>query len=78
MAYKKDPRFLNQVQYCEQQAVPLMVVVGEEEMKNGGVKVRSVKTKEEVNQYSCVGYTQPICSFFSCRCLSSWMSLWPS
>ena len=48
--YKKDPKFLTQVQYCEQQAVPLMVVVGEEEMKNGGVKLRDVKTQKEVRK----------------------------
>ena len=45
-----DPKFLTQVQYCEQQAVPLMVVVGEEEMKNGGVKLRDVKTQKEVRK----------------------------
>ena len=50
MMYKKDPKFLTQVQYCEQQAVPLMVVVGEEEMKNGGVKLRDVKTQKEVRK----------------------------
>ena len=50
MMYKKDPKFLTQVQYCEQQAVPLMVVVGDEEMKNGGVKVRDVKTQKEVSK----------------------------
>ena len=57
MMYKKDPKFLTQVQYCEQQAVPLMVVVGEEETKNGGVKVRDVKTQKEVNKRVCDYHT---------------------
>ena len=48
MMLKKDPKFLTQVQYCEQQAIPLMIVVGDGEMKNGGVKVRDVKTHKEV------------------------------
>ena len=78
MVYKKNPKFLTQVQYCEQQAVPLMVVIGEEEMKNGGVKVRNVKTQEEVK--GCMKVcTQPIgfglCDNSLCSCLSSWTTL---
>ena len=48
MVYKQNPKFLTQVQYCESQNVPLMIVVGEEEKKNDGIKIRDVKTQKEV------------------------------
>ena len=48
MFYKKDPLFLNQVQYCEENLVPYMVVVGTEENDKGGVKIRNVVIKQEV------------------------------
>ena len=48
MPYKNNPKFLNQIQYCEKEGVPLMVVVGEDEKKNGGVKIRNVQIQEEV------------------------------
>lgn len=51
--YKKDPLFLNQVQYCEENLVPYMIIVGSEEMDKGGVKLRNVATREEVCPYVC-------------------------
>ena len=48
MAYKTNPKFLNQIQYCEKEAIPLMVVTGEEEKAKNGVKVRDVTSQEEV------------------------------
>jgi histidyl-tRNA synthetase len=48
MAYKKDPKFLNQMQYCEENKVPLVVIVGGEEKEKGGVKIRDTITKAEV------------------------------
>lgn len=68
MMYKKDPKFLTQVQYCEQQAVPLMVVVGDEEMKNGGVKVRDVKTQKEVQKDVIQFCILMSCAFFTGLC----------
>jgi histidyl-tRNA synthetase len=47
MAYKKDPKFLNQMQYCEENKVPLVVIVGGEEKEKGGVKIRDTITKAE-------------------------------
>ena len=46
--YKKDPLFLNQVQYCEENLIPYMIIVGSEEKDKGGVKIRNVESKQEV------------------------------
>ena len=48
MSYKKNPKFLNQIQYCERERVPFMVVVGAEERERGGVKIRDVVQQTEV------------------------------
>ena len=50
MLYKKNPKLLNQFQYCEREAVPLLVIVGEEEKARGGVKIRDTRTRQEVSQ----------------------------
>ncbi len=47
--YKKNPKLLNQIQYCEREDVPLMVIVGEREKGNGGVTLREVPTRKEVH-----------------------------
>merc|ERR1712037_677041 len=47
-SYKKNPKMLTQLQYCEEQGIPLAVVLGESEIAKGVVKVRSVSTREEV------------------------------
>ena len=47
--YRKNPKFLNQSQYCEKEGIPFMVLVGEEEKANGGVKIRDVETRKEVS-----------------------------
>lgn len=48
MVYKKNPKLLNQLQYCEREQVPLIVIVGEDEKVRGGVKVRDTVTRSEV------------------------------
>ncbi|XP_019854638.1 PREDICTED: histidine--tRNA ligase, cytoplasmic-like [Amphimedon queenslandica] len=48
MSYKVNPKFLNQVQYCEKELVPLMVIIGDQELAQGVVKLRDVQTQEEV------------------------------
>ncbi len=48
MLYKKNPKLLNQFQYCEKEEVPVIVIVGEDEKARGGVKVREVVTRNEV------------------------------
>ncbi|XP_029816130.1 histidine--tRNA ligase, cytoplasmic [Manacus vitellinus] len=49
MLYKKNPKLLNQLQYCEDTGIPLVAIVGEQELKDGVIKLRIVATREEVN-----------------------------
>ncbi|NXD54463.1 SYHC protein, partial [Corvus moneduloides] len=49
MLYKKNPKLLNQLQYCEDTGIPLVAIVGEQELKDGVVKLRIVATREEIN-----------------------------
>lgn len=48
MLYKRNPKMLNQFQYCEREKVPYLVIVGEDERVSGGVKIRNAVTREEV------------------------------
>lgn len=47
-SYKKNAKVLNQLQYCEENTIPLAVVIGESEIASGIVKVRDIQTREEV------------------------------
>nr|XP_028594059.1 histidine--tRNA ligase, cytoplasmic [Podarcis muralis] len=47
--YKKNPKLLNQLQYCEETGIPLVAILGEQELNDGVVKLRDVATREEVN-----------------------------
>ncbi|CAO2593768.1 Histidine--tRNA ligase, cytoplasmic, partial [Lemmus lemmus] len=49
LLYKKNPKLLNQLQYCEEAGIPLVAIVGEQELKDGVVKLRSVASREEVD-----------------------------
>ena len=46
--YKKNPKMLSQLQYCEENGIPLAVIIGESELANGVVKLRVIATREEV------------------------------
>ena len=48
LLYKTNPKLLNQFQYCEREAVPFLVIVGEQERANGGVKIRDGESRVEV------------------------------
>ncbi|NXR47865.1 SYHC protein, partial [Hippolais icterina] len=48
MLYRKDPKLLKQLQYCEDTGIPLAAIVGEQELADGVVKLRDVATREEV------------------------------
>ncbi|NWS77618.1 SYHC protein, partial [Crotophaga sulcirostris] len=48
MLYKKNPKLLKQLQYCEDTGIPLAAIVGEQELADGVVKLRDVATREEV------------------------------
>ena len=47
-SYKKNPKMLNQLQYCEEQTIPYALVIGESELQQGVVKLRTIATREEV------------------------------
>lgn len=47
MSYKKNPKPLDQFQYCESNAIPLAVIIGQSELENNVVKLRNVATREE-------------------------------
>lgn len=47
MALKANPKMLDQMQYCEEHNIPLAVIVGERELEEGILKVRSVPTRVE-------------------------------
>ncbi|XP_029439412.1 histidine--tRNA ligase, cytoplasmic-like isoform X2 [Rhinatrema bivittatum] len=49
MLYKKNPKLLNQLQYCEETGIPLVAIIGEQELKDGVVKLRVVSTREELD-----------------------------
>ncbi|XP_077680661.1 histidine--tRNA ligase, cytoplasmic-like isoform X6 [Eretmochelys imbricata] len=55
MLYKKNPKLLNQLQYCEDMGIPLAAIVGEQELKNGIVKLRVVASREEVRMSFDIG-----------------------
>ena len=40
---------LNQLQYCEENAIPYAIVIGESELQQGIVKLRTIATREEVD-----------------------------
>ena len=46
-SYKKNPKMLNQLQYCEENGIPFAVVIGESELEKGVVKLRCISTREE-------------------------------
>uniref|UniRef100_A0A671VG68 histidine--tRNA ligase n=1 Tax=Sparus aurata TaxID=8175 RepID=A0A671VG68_SPAAU len=47
--YKKNPKLLSQLQHCEESGIPLVAILGEQELKDGVVKLRVVATREEVH-----------------------------
>ncbi|KAK8738849.1 hypothetical protein OTU49_003703 [Cherax quadricarinatus] len=47
-SYKNNPKILNQLQYSEDNAIPLVVLIGESEVQEGIVKLRDTATRAEV------------------------------
>ncbi|KAL0974239.1 hypothetical protein UPYG_G00217550 [Umbra pygmaea] len=47
--YKKNPKLLSQLQHCEDSGIPLVAILGEQELKDGVVKLRAVHSREEVD-----------------------------
>ncbi|KAM7141104.1 histidine--tRNA ligase, mitochondrial isoform 2-T2 [Molossus nigricans] len=48
LLYKNNPKLLTQLHYCENMGIPLVVIIGEQELKEGVIKLRSVASREEV------------------------------
>ncbi|XP_008689722.1 histidine--tRNA ligase, mitochondrial [Ursus maritimus] len=48
LLYKNNPKLLTQLHYCEHTGIPLAVIIGEQELKEGVIKLRSVASREEV------------------------------
>lgn len=46
-SYKKNPKLLQQLQYCEDNGIPWVVIVGEVEIEKSVVKLREVSTRKE-------------------------------
>jgi len=48
MSYKANPKLLAQLQTCEEQGIPWVIVIGQSELEKGVVKLRNVTSREEV------------------------------
>uniref|UniRef100_A0A671FJL0 histidine--tRNA ligase n=1 Tax=Rhinolophus ferrumequinum TaxID=59479 RepID=A0A671FJL0_RHIFE len=48
LLYKNNPKLLTQLHYCENTGIPLVVIIGEQELKEGVIKLRLVASREEV------------------------------
>jgi len=46
-SYKKNPKFLNQMNYCEENKVKIAVLIGESELENNIVKLKNISTRTE-------------------------------
>lgn len=46
-SYKKNPKALDQFQYCETNGIPLAIIIGESEIEKNFVKMRNIATREE-------------------------------
>lgn len=49
LLYKNNPKLLTQLHYCENTGIPLVVIIGEQELKEGVIKLRLVASREEVS-----------------------------
>ncbi|XP_065183390.1 histidine--tRNA ligase-like [Sycon ciliatum] len=48
LAYRKNPRMLDQMQYCEAEGIPLALIIGSRELENDEVSLRVVDTREQI------------------------------
>lgn len=48
LSYKPNPKLLQQLQYCEEANIPWVIVVGQDEVSRGVVKIRNVKDRKEL------------------------------
>ncbi|XP_033112058.1 histidine--tRNA ligase, cytoplasmic-like isoform X2 [Anneissia japonica] len=64
MSYKKNPKMLNQLQHAEDSGIPYVAIIGEQELKDGIVKIRNTLTREEkhIPRGSIVDEVRSICA----------------
>lgn len=46
-SYKKNPKILHQIQYCEKNGIPIAIIIGDLELQKNVVKLRIISTREE-------------------------------
>jgi histidyl-tRNA synthetase len=46
-SYKLNPKLLAQLQHCEENHIPLAIVLGDSELQRGVVKLREITTRKE-------------------------------
>ncbi|KRZ97544.1 Histidine--tRNA ligase, cytoplasmic, partial [Trichinella sp. T8] len=78
MSYKANPKLLQQLQYCEENGIPLAVIIGEREIEKNIVKIRDVASRqeEEVPKIDMVKSIQERLKNFA-RCCESIMKTAP-
>lgn len=47
-SYKNNPKILHQLQYCEENNIPLAIIIGQDEIDNNVIKLREVQSRAEV------------------------------
>ncbi|XP_056630692.1 histidine--tRNA ligase, cytoplasmic [Diorhabda sublineata] len=47
-SYKKNPKLLAQLQHCEEDGIPFVIILGQSEIEKGVVKLRVVDSRQEV------------------------------
>lgn len=47
-SFKKNPKMLQQIEYCEKHKIPYAIVIGDRELQNNVVKIRTISTREEI------------------------------
>lgn len=45
--YKEKPKFLDQMNHCEKNSIPFAVILGEDELKSGVVKIKDVRNRDD-------------------------------
>lgn len=46
-SYKSNPKLLAQLQHCEENSIPFVIILGDSELERGVVKLREVLTRKE-------------------------------
>jgi len=47
-SFKRNPKLLDQVQYCEEKGIPIALILGKDELEKNVVTLRIVATREQI------------------------------